>query len=284
MCIWDRLLRRINAPHNDAKRSGVNGRSFFSHFTLHSSPQIAFTLAEVLITLGIIGVVAALVIPALHNYTQKLECYSALKKEYSVLSEATKKILIDNGNDLWDSSSTDKITRSLKMRDEYAAQLKYTKLGTLGEIFNYTLTSYDKRSGTFNIPTDQSKPWMSGFFPADNYAITLNDGSIIAFIDTGKNCSYTGSAWGETQNPVERYYCGYLQIDVNGIKPPNRIGVDVYSLWVVKDAQNNVKISPPRFSCGYNSLNGDSDWWLNGFGCSKYVLLNQSLPSTAQSP
>jgi len=42
--------------------------------------QFAFTLAEVLITLGIIGVVAALVIPPLTNKAQSAQYKSALKK------------------------------------------------------------------------------------------------------------------------------------------------------------------------------------------------------------
>ncbi|MBP7211391.1 type II secretion system protein, partial [bacterium] len=48
----------------------------------------AFTLAEVLITLGIIGVVAALTIPTLMQRTQDREAISALKKFYSTLSSA----------------------------------------------------------------------------------------------------------------------------------------------------------------------------------------------------
>lgn len=47
-----------------------------------------FTLAEVLITLGIIGVVAALTIPALiSNYRSKV-AVTQLKKMYSVMSQA----------------------------------------------------------------------------------------------------------------------------------------------------------------------------------------------------
>ena len=48
----------------------------------------AFTLAEVLITLGIIGVVAALTIPTLVNNYRKKQFETGLKKEYSVLLQA----------------------------------------------------------------------------------------------------------------------------------------------------------------------------------------------------
>ena len=45
-----------------------------------------FTLAEVLITLVIIGVIASMTIPTLMNKTNKQEYVSRLKKAYSTLS------------------------------------------------------------------------------------------------------------------------------------------------------------------------------------------------------
>ena len=50
----------------------------------------AFTLAEVLITLGIIGVVASMTLPALINQTRAKELQTGLKKAYSVLQTAYK--------------------------------------------------------------------------------------------------------------------------------------------------------------------------------------------------
>ena len=47
-----------------------------------------FTLAEVLITLGIIGVVAAMTMPTLINSTQGAQYKTAYKKALSVLSQA----------------------------------------------------------------------------------------------------------------------------------------------------------------------------------------------------
>ena len=48
----------------------------------------AFTLAEVLITLGIIGIVAAMTLPALVGKYQKKVTVERLKKVYTVLSQA----------------------------------------------------------------------------------------------------------------------------------------------------------------------------------------------------
>lgn len=57
----------------------------------------AFTLAEVLITLGIIGVVAALTIPILINSYQKKQTVAQLKVGYSILEGAIKRSESDNG-------------------------------------------------------------------------------------------------------------------------------------------------------------------------------------------
>lgn len=57
----------------------------------------AFTLAEVLITLGIIGVVAAMTLPAIvHNY-KKQEVEAKVKKFYTTMAQAVKLSEIDNG-------------------------------------------------------------------------------------------------------------------------------------------------------------------------------------------
>ena len=57
-----------------------------------------FTLAEVLITLVIIGVIAAMTIPTLINKTNKQEYVSRLKKTYSTLAQATGKIVAEEGS------------------------------------------------------------------------------------------------------------------------------------------------------------------------------------------
>ena len=57
----------------------------------------AFTLAEVLITLGIIGVVAALTLPNLIENHQKQVTASHLKKMYSIVKNAVNLAEIENG-------------------------------------------------------------------------------------------------------------------------------------------------------------------------------------------
>ena len=68
----------------------------------------AFTLAEVLITLGIIGVVAAMTIPTLISSYNKRVVETRLQKVYSVMNNAIKLSTIENGETVtWDTLSND---------------------------------------------------------------------------------------------------------------------------------------------------------------------------------
>lgn len=64
---------------------------------MHIKSKLAFTLAEILITLGIIGIVSALTIPTLiHAYQEKVIVHS-LTEVYSILNQAYKMSSEDNG-------------------------------------------------------------------------------------------------------------------------------------------------------------------------------------------
>ena len=68
------------------KKRLYSGRSFFKPFGRYFKP--AFTLAEVLITLGIIGIVAAMTLPALLQKQERLSTGVALEKFYSSFQNA----------------------------------------------------------------------------------------------------------------------------------------------------------------------------------------------------
>lgn len=84
----------------------------------------AFTLAEVLITLGIIGVVAALTMPMLIGHFEKTTTTTKLKKFYSVMAQATDKAMSENGDwSTWDYSLSAKDF----FNKYYASNLKVVK-------------------------------------------------------------------------------------------------------------------------------------------------------------
>ena len=87
-------------------------KTVYSPLTTHNSlKKSAFTLAEVLITLGIIGVVAALTLPSVvANYKEK-QLTTAWKKAYSDVANAA--LLMSQNNE--DLSTEQKIGRSMSL-------------------------------------------------------------------------------------------------------------------------------------------------------------------------
>lgn len=59
--------------------------------------KLAFTLAEVLITLGIIGIIAEMTIPTLMNNVQNQQLMVQLKKNYTEFNQALMMFANDNG-------------------------------------------------------------------------------------------------------------------------------------------------------------------------------------------
>lgn len=82
-----------------AKNTLLKGsiQTVLANFQKESSKQKGFTLAEVLITLGIIGLVAAMTMPALIGSAKKRETVSKLQKSYNVLSQLVIRAQEDNG-------------------------------------------------------------------------------------------------------------------------------------------------------------------------------------------
>lgn len=56
----------------------------------------SFTLAEVLITLGVIGIIAAMTLPALVAKYQQIVLINMWKKHYALLQNAFSMVLADN--------------------------------------------------------------------------------------------------------------------------------------------------------------------------------------------
>ena len=82
-------------PNNPAASPETN----HSPLTIHNSPKrIAFTLAEVLITLGIIGIVVALTIPNLVQGYRKRVVETRLKEFYTITQQAFKMAEAENGD------------------------------------------------------------------------------------------------------------------------------------------------------------------------------------------
>ncbi len=98
-----------------------------STYTRYFVEKSGFTLAEVLVTLAIIGVVAALTIPSLIQSMQKQQYITGLKKAYSDLSQATLQVKDDNGGTLIDLATTEDT-----LMNKFCTRLSCTKKCNLG--------------------------------------------------------------------------------------------------------------------------------------------------------
>jgi len=202
-----------------------------------------FTLAEVLITLGIIGMIAEMTIPTLMNNVGNQVFKVGLKKSYSVLSQATVDVMNENSGTMVGVSTTG----NNGLRDAYAPFLNFSKTCSDGQAGCFWI------SGQFKNLDNSTVNWW-----AVDSSVILNDGSIVDFYLQDTNCKYTG--WGGTND------CGYFSVDVNGAKKPNQIGKDIYFFYIqengikpfgVYDNSTDCIIFPPTgrgCGCAYKYL------------------------------
>jgi prepilin-type N-terminal cleavage/methylation domain-containing protein len=151
--------------------------------------KLAFTLAEVLITLGIIGVVSALTLPSVITNYQKQQTVVQLRKVYNELNNVVRLSEVDNGPIInWDYPQKYNTPESVDFLEKY--YLPYFKGA---KIFQYRDISYDRPDGVVG-----------------QYGILLNNGTLfLFFINTA-----TGYSW--------------IFADINGLKGPNRVGRDIF--------------------------------------------------------
>jgi prepilin-type N-terminal cleavage/methylation domain-containing protein len=172
----------------------------------------AFSLAEVLITLLIVGIIASIVIPNIIQDTQDAQYRVAGKKIYSTLDQATRRILSDNAGTMIDFA-----TFHDSARDKYLQYISATKkcssylssgAGYCGDEFcNYF------------IETGLGGNCSGG---GGGFAV-LSDGTFMLI--------YAGGGAGDphTCSPV----CSYINIDTNGFKGPNELGKDMLKFKVI---------------------------------------------------
>lgn len=232
----------------------MNQNSFidkvYSRFTSHFSfKKAAFTLAEVLITLGIIGVVAAMTMPSLIQNYQEKATVTKLKKCYSLVSQAYVSILNDEGG-----SDTLQAGDDLEMMEKFGKYLKYQK--TCG-----------RNKGCFPNVTYKSvtgngySKWE--YDTTDRSRAILTDGTLLMF-----NKSVI------TEN--ENYIYAQIYVDINGFKGPNQLGRDFFYFYI-----NPEKIVPAGAKA-LEEKNEDQKFTKNciqqnGYACAAWVIYNENM-------
>lgn len=178
-----------------------------------------FTLAEVLITLVIIGIIAAMTIPSLMNKTNEQETVVAVKKAYSVLGQAYQKMVAENG-EINPSTLGDLPVETFG--DMFVKQLNVQKV--CGTSTNEDCFSKEN-GGAYKYFEGTVWANMNSFAPL--YKIRLNDGMSVA-IYVGNVYESKGNS--EALNNVYGYFC----VDVNGDKGPNTLGKDTFCFHITK--------------------------------------------------
>ena len=223
--------------------------------------KVAFTLAEVLISLGIIGVVAALTLPSVINKYRSFVLEQQFKKSYSNLSQTIINMKRDSGLEHlrdnyvhYDTNSGYDSTLVKAFYDSFDSHI--APVDKLKKI--YSVTNY---SGTGTSATDYGYDWPRALF-------VLADGSSVGrLVNNG---------------------CLLFWIDSNGpYKKPNRYGFDIFELRVcdstdalrpVKAYKNNYtdeELEKEQFpDIAGAPCTKNSKQLLNGIGCSWYALNN----------
>lgn len=182
--------------------------------------KMAFTLAEILITLGIIGVVAAITIPTLMNNVADIQTKSILKKTFAVLSQATTQIGTDNGGTLLGA-----FTNAVTTRNLYANQFKTLKTCT-----STNASGQGCWSDTFYLMNDTSTSVLGNYDNGNTAALVMNNGVFVIFGSTSTpDCTEN---WYMSASPA--IVCAIAVVDVNGIKQPNTMGKDIFQFYITQ--------------------------------------------------
>ena len=259
VCMKNKLFIKITRHPEPPNEGSKTRKRFFGQSPQNDANSIknpAFTLAEVLITLGIIGVVAAMTIPTLMNKTNDAEIKTAAKKVYSALSQATTMIVVNN-----DAIDT---TDATTERNDYASVMRITKQDTFGNIFPKIYKFY-KSSTTEDLTAAASHP-----------ALALADGAYVWFGISSSDCSSPASGFGIFGATMTNI-CGNIDVDVNGSKPPNMRGKDYLGFWLIR--KDGVYQILPHGSegDGLTCVAGSTDW-TTSHGCTAYYMTDKSLP------
>lgn len=201
----------------------------------------AFTLAEVLITLGVIGVVAAMTIPTLITNYQKTQYVTQLKKIYTQFNQVLMQMSIDKGctNNLACTGVFDVDKDNLAVGSEIIKYFKITKdcKTDINECMPDNVSDYYDGSGT-----------RYNYKSSDDYEFITVDGVSYAIWSYQENCKDYGGT------RITRAVCADMAVDINGpSKGPNAYGRDLFMFSII-----NTK-GPQIYPEG-GSLGGSNNW------------------------
>lgn len=233
--------------------------------------RFGFTLAEVLITLGVIGIVAAMTLPSVINNIQNEQLHTSFKTAYSILSQAVVNMREEEGTGLRKSfTEFDMSANSYTRADEFYKKFyPYSKLQVIGEC------KYQGKIRNFNKTAEAYTSWSGAPSTGkENFKDLLSNGMCSSILINAAEIN--------------------IAIDVNGTKAPNAIGHDIFYFNVndndvltprkkVRDYSDE-ELEDQQFGfvagnpCSYTSKQKG-----NGVGCTYYALIDQAPDGSSKS-
>lgn len=165
-------------------------------------------MAEVLITLGIIGVVAAITLPTLIQNYQKQVLVNQLKREVNVISNNLSKILADDEVNLLSETG-------LFSYDQEHEWVNVVDSEAVRNRFQAEVVSDNSKFGQYI-----KKYFGNDMFGRQMKGFAFKDGSCMAFVN-----------YGEGENGSSVSIGSAILLDVNCDKSPNKIGKDIFVVW-----------------------------------------------------
>lgn len=210
--------------------------------------NLAFTLAEVLITLGIIGVVAALTIPGLITTYKAHRLHSQLLKSYSIVQQVFKQM--EASDESIDPSSYTRQSGSF-----YKSFKNYLK--GITDCGTWTTKGLPCANvNNLNYKTLGKKYNVSRYY-FDDGQIALPDGTLLVF-----------------ENPALEDYLWVL-VDINGYNnPPNILGYDLFVFEFLDGELRTMGDKNTTYSDIDKYCNLKTDNSLNGIACASKAKTN----------
>ncbi len=203
-----------------------------------------FTLAEVLITLVIVGVVAAITIPIIHNNYMEQVAISKVKKFHSVLKQSVRLAIANEGVSVDNWDIYEEGTKAGKLMSYIKPYLK------IMQDCGYDTSKDCSVAGKIKLLNGN----VSGEDFSTYYRLILDDGAVM-FVRTNSRSKDNVCTRLVNVNNV----CGVILYDINGIKKPNTVGKDIFHFFIVPN--DGVPVT-------YNDCNKSSAGW----SCAEYIL------------
>ena len=239
---------------------------YLSLLTFHLSKKNAFTMAEVLITLGIIGIVAAMTLPSLLNNLQNKHLETAFNKAYTMHSQALIRVKEEMGVDnLYEEFRYYDKEIGLYPREEEFKNAYYNKLKIIGHckyskpIRNYNNTADAYITAYTSNNSDNSKPVIMELSDGTCCRVRVTSGKINIVIDING----AGARPNKIGHDIFVFY-----VNEKGFLEPAKTS-KVYTNEELEQLEGIAVIAQAGEPCSINSTQGG-----NGMGCAWFAFNN----------